>query len=235
MRVLKPKEIEAMNAIKWWHRIAVGFEPDGETTIYTPGEVNHGPNGGNWPRMRFGIPDNLTGKSVLDIGAWDGFFSFYAEERGAASVVAMDIPEEQGGHWGGATGFDFAKKVLGSKVHFSSGDIQNRILDEPSKAGYSLVLCYGVLYHIENPFIAIENLFNLTIPGGTCLIETAVEESPALQHLASWTFHGNHSGDPTNKWYPTRKGLKETCLRAGFKTCDIFWDIGSRVTARCEK
>ena len=27
------------------------------------------------------LPDDLTGKSVLDIGAWDGYFSFEAERR----------------------------------------------------------------------------------------------------------------------------------------------------------
>lgn len=35
------------------------------------------------------LPD-LTGKTVLDVGAWDGFFSFTAEERGAKRVVSFD-------------------------------------------------------------------------------------------------------------------------------------------------
>jgi len=30
-----------------------------------------------------GLPVSLEGKSVLDIGAWDGFYSFEAERRGA--------------------------------------------------------------------------------------------------------------------------------------------------------
>ena len=33
----------------------------------------------------------LAGKSVLDIGAYDGFYSFEAERRGAARVVSMDL------------------------------------------------------------------------------------------------------------------------------------------------
>jgi tRNA (mo5U34)-methyltransferase len=32
---------------------------------------------------QFPIPENLTGKRVLDIGAWDGWFSFEMERRGA--------------------------------------------------------------------------------------------------------------------------------------------------------
>ena len=35
-------------------------------------------------------PATLAGQSVLDVGAWDGFFSFEAERRGAARVVATD-------------------------------------------------------------------------------------------------------------------------------------------------
>src|ERR1051326_2299337 len=38
---------------------------------------------------QFPIPDDLTGKRVLDIGAWDGWFAFEMERRGA-EVVAID-------------------------------------------------------------------------------------------------------------------------------------------------
>jgi 2-polyprenyl-3-methyl-5-hydroxy-6-metoxy-1,4-benzoquinol methylase len=41
---------------------------------------------------RFPIPDDLRGKRVLDIGAWDGWFSFEAERRGAC-VTAVDCFE----------------------------------------------------------------------------------------------------------------------------------------------
>ena len=36
------------------------------------------------------IPDDLSGWSVLDIGAWHGFFSFECERRGADRVLAVD-------------------------------------------------------------------------------------------------------------------------------------------------
>jgi len=41
---------------------------------------------------RFSLPASLEGKRVLDIGAWDGWFSFEAERRGA-SVTAVDCIE----------------------------------------------------------------------------------------------------------------------------------------------
>ena len=37
----------------------------------------------------FGLPGDLRGKRVIDIGAWDGWFSFECERRGAA-VTAVD-------------------------------------------------------------------------------------------------------------------------------------------------
>src|SRR5256885_14814317 len=48
-----------------------------------------------WERerwARFPIPQDLTGKRVLDIGPWDGWFSFEAERRGA-SVTSVDREE----------------------------------------------------------------------------------------------------------------------------------------------
>src|SRR5689334_6940141 len=42
-----------------------------------------------WRLNRFNLPENLTGKRVLDIGAWDGWFSFECERRGAR-VTAVD-------------------------------------------------------------------------------------------------------------------------------------------------
>jgi hypothetical protein len=38
----------------------------------------------------------VAGKTVLDIGAWDGFYSFEAERRGAARVLATDHSHAEG-------------------------------------------------------------------------------------------------------------------------------------------
>jgi len=36
-----------------------------------------------WRLSHFGLPSDLRGKRVLDIGAWDGWFSFECERRGS--------------------------------------------------------------------------------------------------------------------------------------------------------
>src|ERR1700731_3023867 len=55
------------------------------------------------------IPRALSGRSVLDVGAWDGFFSFAAERRGAARVVAADYFAWHGENWSDKSGFELAR------------------------------------------------------------------------------------------------------------------------------
>ena len=65
----------------WWHSIDLG------NGVVTPGH-----KGADYMRRELEalrLPP-LEGKSVLDIGAWDGFYSFEAERRGARRVVALD-------------------------------------------------------------------------------------------------------------------------------------------------
>src|ERR1051326_4637922 len=69
----------------------------------------------------FKIP--LTGRSVLDIGAWDGFFSFEAEKRGAARVLATDHFCWSGPGWGNKAGFDFVHAKLESRVASADVDV----------------------------------------------------------------------------------------------------------------
>lgn len=64
----------------WWHSIDLAG-------VVTPGGKSAARLAQEWAAMD--VPD-LTGKSVLDIGAWDGYFSFRAEQAGAREVVALD-------------------------------------------------------------------------------------------------------------------------------------------------
>ena len=69
--------LRRMKDITWFHSIPLR---DG---IVTPGRDNSMDKLG-----QVCLPEDLTGKSVLDIGAWDGFFSFQAERNGAERVLA---------------------------------------------------------------------------------------------------------------------------------------------------
>ena len=75
--------IEKIHSVKnWAHRIRM---PNG---IITLGEWSY-----NSLEAFDLLPEDLLGKTVLDVRALDGEISFLAEEAGASRVVAMDIYE----------------------------------------------------------------------------------------------------------------------------------------------
>ncbi len=98
--------------------------------------------------------DDLSGKSVLDIGAWDGFFSFEAERRGADRVLATDHFCWSGPGWGTRNGFDYMHRTLGSRVE--SLDVDVLSLDAAALGQFDVVLFLGVLYHVKDPYSALE-------------------------------------------------------------------------------
>ena len=100
-------EIQAqVNRIKWWHQIDLGHG------IITPGADPTIERAQHY----LCLPEDLRGKTVLDIGAWDGAFSFEAERRGASRILAIDEFIWAGKGWASKEGFDFARRALNSKV-----------------------------------------------------------------------------------------------------------------------
>src|SRR5438270_11900347 len=74
-----------------------------------------------------GLPAELSGKRVLDVGAWNGCFSFECERRGASEVVAYSLenPDE--------SGFNRLKSLLNSKVSYIEGSVYAL---SPEKVGF---------------------------------------------------------------------------------------------------
>src|SRR5579862_5480087 len=141
----------------WWHSFEL---PDGT--------VLRGVCGLEGLRERiaqYPIPQDLRGKRVLDIGAWDGWFSFEMERRGA-QVLAIDSARQET--------FFQAKKLLNSKVEYLVEDI---CCLTPRDVGYfDIVLFFGVLYHLKHPLLALERVCELTT--GMACIETLVTDDP---------------------------------------------------------
>ena len=63
----------------WYHTIDLGHGVVTKGVDDTPVRLN-----------RLDLPASFAGRSVLDIGAFDGYYSFAAERLGAARVVALD-------------------------------------------------------------------------------------------------------------------------------------------------
>lgn len=195
----------------WWHTIELGHG------VVTPGSKG---GGGDYMRTeleRLQLPD-LTGRSVLDIGAWDGFYSFEAERRGAARVVALDHYV-----WGrdqGKAGFDLARDVLGSRVEDVEADFMFTDLDALGR--FDVVLFLGVLYHLQDPLGAMRRLARVT--GELAVIESEAVAFAAHEDRALCEFFGGDelAGDPTNWWVPNLRALLDLCAAAGFAGAEVI-------------
>ncbi|MEO1086309.1 MAG: class I SAM-dependent methyltransferase [Acidobacteriota bacterium] len=144
----------------WFHRLAL--RPD----LVTPGISD--PAVDKLPY--FGLPEDLSGQRVLDIGCAEGFFSFEAERRGAAEVVAIEPYPDSGRR------FQLVKIAEGSKAILYRTNVYD--LDPRAFGTFDLVLFFGVLYHLRNPMLALERIREVCT--GTILVQSACEERPEL-------------------------------------------------------
>ena len=181
---------------------------------------------------------------MLDIGAWDGKFSFLAERAGASRVVALDHYA-----WGvdfgrpgcllggvhqtrhapgpvarrdrllapgppGPAGFEFAAAALGSRVEPVVADFQTVDLGELGQ--FDVVLYLGVLYHMKEPLTCLERVRAVTKE--VAVIETEAVHLQGLDHEALLQFYaGSSLHTDFGNWYvPTIEALRNMCRAAGF-------------------
>ncbi len=191
-------------AINWFHSHAF---PDGEVTRgEKPIEVLR-------KEAEVVFRHGVAGKSVLDIGAWDGWFSFEAERRGAARVLAADHFCWSGEGWGTKAGFDHAHARYGSKVETRDMNVQDMSAADPGV--FDTVLFLGVLYHLKDPLAALEHAASVT--GETLVVETVTAFDPFPWKLAGYFEGDEYNGDPTNFWAPNRRCLEAMLRDVGFK------------------
>lgn len=171
------------------------------------------------------IPDDLSGKSVLDIGAWDGYFSFEFERRGAKRVLAIDTYA-----WdhGGLDCFLLAHEHFKSRVEHQRMDVHDL---KPEAIGrFDLVFCAGVLYHMRNPLIGLERIRSVT--AGQLILETHA----LLPALHEWvpliTFFPGDEDAKRFRWhhggYPTRAWVLDALKAVGFARHEVVYTPSSR-------
>jgi tRNA (mo5U34)-methyltransferase len=189
----------------WFHMIDLG---DG---VVTPGWSNAVRD----KLPYFGLPHDMTGLRVLDVGCAEGFFSFEAERRGAAEVVSLDFDPEC------IRRFKMCADALGSKVTFPQ---VHRVYDlDPNILGtFDLVMFFGLLYHLRYPLLGIEKVAAVT--SGTLLIQSWTLETSALakEPLARFRPDGLMSGpkenpihDPTVYWEPNAACIRDMLDHVG--------------------
>lgn len=167
----------------------------------------------------------VAGKTVLDIGAWDGFFSFEAERLGAADVLSTDSFCWGGPGWGTKAGFDFAHLSLRSRCRSLEIDVFD--LDPKASGQFDVVLFLGVFYHLRDPRGGLERAAAMSRDQIVVETVTANNETslPAMQ------FAPGFDDDATNFWIPNLACLEGMLRTFGFSRFETLQrKIGVRRT-----
>lgn len=223
----------------WYHRIPL---PGG---IITPGIAPIS-------QELYGIPTDMSGKRVLDVGAWDGYWSFEALKRGASEVVAIDDFSDSIG--GGISAdrrpkwetFDLCREALGwsdkqcKRMEMSVYDVNSEQLGH-----FDIVFFFGTLYHLRHPLLALDRLASVCT--GDIYVESAIcdDFSPYLATTPG-TGHGHggtmvmefypdsqYADNPTNWWVPTLDCMASMVRSAGFTAIETNKIIHPQHVSHC--
>ena len=171
----------------------------------------------------YNLPADLKGKTVLDIGPWDGFFSFELERRGA-TVTAVDYVD--------LDTFRRLHLAYGSKVRYERMDIYEL---SPERLGtFDIVLCLGVLYHLKHPLLGLEKVCSVTKE--LCIIDTFVVDGEQYRSgeraLPSMEFYATTElGGQLDNWCgPTVSAVEALARSAGFARSEVKWVTDTSAT-----
>jgi tRNA (mo5U34)-methyltransferase len=202
----------------WFHT----FSLDGGS-LYTPGVARD-------HRYRVpALPDDLSGRRVLDVGTFDGFYAFLAEARGAQRVVAVDNEQYREWvqtRWGveleGGEGFRAIAASLESGVEYRRLDAFDLDqLDEP----FDVILCFGILHRVENPLGLLRVLRRRLEGEGYVLLETyGVANRELEDEAAVHVFEAGevYARDAFVYWGFTAESLVRLARHAGFAGFEVL-------------
>jgi tRNA (mo5U34)-methyltransferase len=193
---------DEVNSLPWFHQIDLG---DG---LITPGRTS----GAELRLAADAIFDqNLSGKTVIDIGCYDGFFSFEAKRRGASRVLATDFFI-----WNHdkrcRKAFELARARVGLDVEDRVIDIHD--LSVSSVGKFDIVLFSGVFYHLRHPFFTLEAIAKLAIE--TLVVETHLDALDVRRPAMIFYPTTELNNDPTNWWGPNVACVEAMLRDIGF-------------------
>lgn len=209
----------------WYHKIEL---PGG---ILTPG----------WAPLNasyYGIPEDMSGLRVLDVGAWDGYWTFEALKRGAREVVAIDdfsdflgLPEnidrESWEH------FDLCREALGySEAVCKRYDMSVYDVTEERLGRFDVVFFFGTLYHLRYPLLALDKLS--AVCESEIYVESAILDDyspyqgglghgyPGKQTVMEFYPDKQYGNNETNWWVPTLVCMANMVKAAGYSEVSLW-------------
>lgn len=185
---------------------------------------------GDYPRIKYqsfahAIPQDLRGKSVLDIGCNAGFYSIEMKKRGADRVVGIDFDDAY------LAQARFAAAVSETEIEFRKLSVYD--VGELGEQ-FDVVIFMGVLYHLRHPLLALDlirehvakdlMIFQSMQRGSAKIFDTEedypfTEEEIFEDHdfPTAYFIEKSYSKDPTNWWIPNRSCAEAMLRTAGFK------------------
>jgi len=175
-----------------------------------------------WPDVR--------GKRCLDVGTYDGFYAFELERRGAAEVIATDIPDHEDWDWPAAAragggevlaslagpkghGFEVARAALGSSVEKRM--ISAYHLTPEAVGTFDVVVCGSLMLHLRDPVRALESIRSVCRGSFLSIEEVSLPLSAALPRhpVADMRFDENRC----QWWVANAAGYGRMVRIAGFE------------------
>jgi tRNA (mo5U34)-methyltransferase len=177
-----------------------------------------------WRRFAGVIPDNLQGKTVLDIGCNAGFYALEMKRRGADRVLGLDTDPAY------LAQAHFAAQVAGLEI-----ELRQLSVYEVGRLGerFDVVLFMGVLYHLRHPLLALDLIhehvakdllvFQSMQRGARTVLpqredydfwDTTPFDDPGWPKL-HFVEH-RYAHDETNWWVPNRACAEAMLRSAGF-------------------
>jgi tRNA (mo5U34)-methyltransferase len=239
LRTAAPPEVAAAVAwvtenVGWFHSV------DLKNGSMTPGHKA-------WQtRARmFNIAELARGKTVLDVGAMEGGDSFAAEEAGAR-VTAYDVDNyfeydlglnaaweyvvEQYNQARAAGrerewiflnskrfGFELCRQVRQSSVTRISGSVY--ALDPLRHGCFDLVCCFGLLYHLRHPLLALDKIYAVT--NELTLIQSQIFSGYAPEASTILFFNETWRGSYTNWFVPSPQALLDMVSSIGYRRIEV--------------
>jgi tRNA (mo5U34)-methyltransferase len=188
----RPTESEEDLPADWWHVIEL---PDGSVT----------PGGWDLRETARAIPwPDLRGKRCLDVGTADGFWAFEMERRGAAEVVAADMPSPFQAQ--ARARFEYVRERLGSGVRYEERDIFGL------EGEFDVLFVGYVLQMVRDPVGALDAMRRVC-PGQLLVLET-VSWPLGLIPAPLARLDARRDG---NEWFVfNRRGLRKALEVAGW-------------------
>ncbi|SMF72897.1 tRNA (mo5U34)-methyltransferase [Xaviernesmea oryzae] len=174
-----------------------------------------------WKGFRHAVPEDLEGRSVLDVGCNAGFYSFEMKRRNAGRVLGIDSDP----HY--LRQARFVAEQCGLDVEFREMSVYEvgRL-----KEKFDLVIFMGVLYHLRHPLLALDLLHDHVV-GDRMLFQCLQRGEERICDLkddydfSEWDIferrgyprlyfvEERYASDPTN-WFIPNKAAVEAMLRS---------------------